>query len=636
MKKKLIALSALTILGAPMALAQSSNITVSTLPPAELSVGTRAESLNPSAFIRTYKYIEHVDLRDIVKYDNEIGRKLPDSADRLPGTSKKILAAVLDSPERFIGVDGVKYYEDGAKGPSGSEKSVAYKNGSRKVYVISKRHSNTYTNTIFSVDYVSAKEIRPSVIEAELLLFAHSDQKGPFFKKITVIVDWKKNKTHEIEDVVSVIKSGEEIALSETNFVLKGSIADQKIIIEDQNFGITKVFPVTVGAIDARDSIVESMNFHVPASNRRAARKAGLDPALQNEFQDFSNAALISRKIWNTGSSWANTSERTYPSAFKGRPFIGLVDLNYVDLTSGDKIKYSAGYREIGLHYQITSNRLERGFRSHGCVRVRDKDLYQLDVIVNQNAKKDLISAVFKNTLPKYKNINHPHTYNKSVAMVMYTSKNASDYRNKAKSENILCQISPYRQSRSVRWNDSDRKDYHTVIGNDCLTTTYEDTGVTSSEVKAYLEGTGSRIRPYIVDQEHGPVKKAIETLLSYNYSSSNVNSMTHKKRMETILDIQNGSIIRPGTRLEAPKDSFSTSSNFTQWPSYGLRLRDLISRSSYNRIGDKLQSRKSVSRTNKRKYYQRAYFVFCHEKEKNGGQPLNNCSDIRRAAGLN
>jgi len=49
----------------------------------------------------------------------------------------------------------------------------------------------------------------------------------------------------------------------------------------------------------------------------------------------------------------------------------------------------------------------------------------------------------------------------------------------------------------------------------------------------------------------------------------------------------------------------------------------------------ERLQSGKSVSRSDKRRYYKRAYFVFCHEREKNSGQPLNNCREIRRATGL-
>ena len=650
MKKQIIILTALALFTSPWALAQSSEITVTTLPPVQqtssvvdIDISGVASNTAQSAIqlavnkvvaeahiIRTYQFIQHVDLRDITKYDKQLEKQLPDSADRLPGTSKKILDAVLVNTERFIGDPNIKYYEGGARGPSEKSSSLSIAERKKNPFVIGKRYPHTYTDTLFSVDYISAKETSPSVIEADLLLFAHSKQKGPFFKKITVVVDWNKNRTQRIEDVVRVTHSSSDILLSDTDFSLKGSIADQKIILEDKNYGLTKVFPVTVGAIDARDNVVASMNFHVPESNRRAAKNAGLNPKLQEEFQDFSNAALVNRRVWDTGSSWANTSERLKPYDFRGRPFIGLVDLNYVNLNA-ENIKYSSGYREIGLHYQITSDRLERGYRSHGCVRVRDKDLYQLDTIVNQGSK-DMIKAVFKQDLPNYEGLNHPHTYNKSVAMVKYTDKNAAAYRSKQKSESILCKLNP-KKSRNVRWNNADIKDYHTVIGNDCLTSTERETGITSADIKAFWNGRGSRIRPFLVNQEHGPVQRAKETLLSYNYQSAVINEMSQKQRLETIAGIQDGSIGSYG--LNGLNDN-TLNNNFnlepvTRWPRLGLG-NNLIGASESNRIGRAIQNRQNVRRRDRRRYYERAYIQYCVEPT-SPTQYEKYCSTFQREA---
>jgi len=552
MKKQLIILSALSVLGSPWALANNDIVTTA-LPPApqtELIIdlsGTAEPSSTQDDIraaleearadvIRVYQHIQHVDLRDVDKYDKEIAKLLPNSQDRLPGTSRKILKAVSENTYRFTGFDNIRYFENGARGPKGRVDSVPYKEGKRKEFIIEKRYTETYNDTLFSVDYESAREIAPQVIEADLVLFAHESSFGHFFKRVTVVVDWKKNKTHGIEDVVRITKSGPEIRLSETDFRLKGSIADQKIILEDQATGITKVFPVTVGAIDARDGLVESMNFHVPESNRRNAKKAGKDSALQAEFQDFSNAALIKRSLWNTGTSWANTHERTYPHDYRGRPFMALVDMNFVDGND-----FAKGYREVGIHYQITRKALERGFRSHGCVRVRDKDLYQIDAIVNFGPR-DKVPAVFKRDLPQYADLNHPHTYNKNVAMVKYTDYNAALHRQGSRAERVLCKISPSEKGRKVRWN-SDNKAYHTVIGNDCLTSTEKSTGVSSADVKAYWNGNGPRIRPYIVRAEHGPVAKAKEALSQYGYYYDVINAMSQRTRLETVDALQASSI---------------------------------------------------------------------------------------------
>jgi|GEM_PF-2412061 len=686
MKKQLIILAALTTIGSPWALAQSSDITVTPLPPAATSTvefnlypesSTDTSSVNAAveaalaeatSVIRVYQHIQHVDLRDVIKYDNEIAKKLKkingitddaeNSKHRLPGTSRKILAAVAADTERFIGLRGIRYFENGAKGPSGEKKLVPHKETERNEFIISRRYPETYTNTLYSVDYTSAKEIAPAVIEAELLLFAHSSSKGPFFKKITVVVDWSK-KNQGLENFVAITKSEDDILLKDTDFNLKGSISDQKIILEDSNFGLTKVFPVTVGAIDARDNIIESMNFHVPLGNRRRARKAceaeylknspgssknaaqtscAEHPLVANEFQDFSNAALIKRSKWDTGSSWANTSERTYPHDYRGRPFMALIDMNYVNYT-GNGTDYADGYREVGVHYQITSAKLERGFRSHGCVRVRDKDLYQVDAIVNQGPK-DLIKSIFKNELPQHESITHPHTFNNNVAMVKYTDRHSLDYQNGSQKENILCKINPDK-SRSVRWNNAASKDYHTVIGNDCLTSTSKETGVTSADVKAYWNGTGGRIRPHIVNQEHGPIAKATEILLRYGYSSFAIAEMEQRDRLETAEGLEKGAFspIQKTIQniLAAAAEEAATNPPPTVvsiWPSYEINSFNLIGENDYNRIDRNLRSNyNGVSRKDKIRYYKRTYFYNCMAASRGESHP--NCRDFEAWAKL-
>lgn len=614
MKKQLAILSAFTILSSPWAMANDDEIIIRPLPPIQSEQNLRSSD-NSSAseqrsVIRTYQYIKHVDLRDISKYDKEMEEKLPDSADRLPGTSRKILQAISENPSRFAGAD-VIYYENGAKGPSGKSSFVSER--ARNEFVISKRYPETQTNTIFSADYISAVEVAPSVIEAKLLLFIHSNSQGYYFRKLTVKVDWKKNKTHGLEDVVSVLSLDQDIALTDTDFQMKGSISDQKIILEDQASGIIKVFPVTVGAIDARTESVESMTFWVPERQRQSAKTE----ELKAEFQDFSNSALVKRDFWTTGF---NTAERLYPSYYKGRPFIALVDLNYVE----SEPNFSAGYREIGLHYQITEPGLERGMKSHGCVRVRDKDLYQLDAILNHGPKNTIASS-FKKTLPNYEDIDHPHTHLKTYSKVAYTN-----FQSEVQGESIACK---YRnadsiQSRKVRWNTSG-KFFHTIIDEDCLTKVFK-TNNPYTEVKDFWNNVpGAHVEVHMVDVEHSPVTNARKKLLEYNYHPETIDAMDHKQRLKTLFDIKSGVI---SVNTSAPNDNFS-SNDFNQpvviqptvstWPSYGI-TGNTIGNSRYQTARGKKERGLKLNSNEERNYWVHLYYKNCIRDPNN---PISNKS---------
>jgi hypothetical protein len=624
MKKKLIILSALTVFGSPWASAQNSEIITTTLPAASSSgnqptifdisgSGSAGSSINiqsaveraveeANSVIRTYQHIQHVDLRDVDKYDHELEKLLPNSADRLPGTSRKILSAIESDPYRFAGTD-VIYYENGARGPGGSSTFIAERG--RNEFVISKRYPKTQTNTIFSADYISAVETAPSVIEAKILLFVHSDSVGYYFRKLTVKVDWKKNKTHRLEDVVSVVKVDQEILLSDTDFKMKGSLSAQKIILEDQNSGIIKVFPVTVGAIDARSGSVESMTFWVPERQRRSAKTE----ALKEEFQDFSNAALVKRDYWSTDF---NTAERLYPSYYSGRPFIALIDMNFVTTEPN----FSAGYREIGLHYQITEPNLERGFKSHGCVRVIDKDLYQLDAILN-HGPKNKIASVFKKRLPEYEDVNHPHTYKSTYSKVAYTN-----YLSEIQGEYIACKYKGNGSylSRSVRWNSADKL-YHTVIDGDCLTKVNQ-TDNPADEVRAFWgEIPGTVVDPLTVYTEHSPISLTKEKLISYNYNSWNIDSMDHKERLKVVYEIKQGNIQINGnfSGLSGFNDSFAAT---PRWPSLG---GSVIRDREFRRLRQRVLNRQPITKSEARDYYKRSYQDYCSNPS--NGRPDQNCA---------
>ena len=627
-----------------------------------------------------YPFIEHVDLRDVIQYNKQISDKIADAgftnADTLSGTSRRILEAITENTARFTGNlansgDGklfiqaagspkVVYYKNGARGPLGNPNSnVEIKVWDaklkksvpkiRKGFDITKRFEHTYNNTLFSVDYISAKEIAKSVIEAKLLLFITDGVRGDFFRRMTVKVDWKL-KNEGYEKFVSITNVEPDVALEDTDFKLRGSISKQKIILEDANSGIIKVFPVTVGAIDARDNVVESMNFWVPESNRYNARKDNLDPSLQKEFQDFSNAALVKRSVWSSNKAWANTEERIVPDDYRGRPFLALVDMNYV--TKGAHWK---GYREVGLHYQITSARLERGFRSHGCVRVRDKDLYQVDHIVNRGPK-DRVEAIFKQDLPSDNHITHPHAYEEYAAQVMYT-----DYQ--SEQTNVLCKIEPQDKLRKVRWNDSEAKVYHTVIGTDCLTKVQKKgTGLRTSDVISYFSTGSPRIDKLLVNVDHSPIVKAKNDLRKLSYGTEAIESMTHRQRLELLRDLKNSGAVprtakqpkvttpgsssqRPkrktltqidnnnGIRVVRPQNPVNTNPRVrvrTDWP---LLVAVIPSTSRYRRIKSRIE-RGKAKRNDRRDADRYLYVNYCR-KQPTHPTSVRICPKIARRLGI-
>lgn len=630
MFKKICVLTTATVLGFSAAHAEEFNLNPVNNENTELiqKVSDFIENDQPArTAIRTYKYINHIDLRDVLEFDAELAKKLPDASDRLPGTSKKILQAVSENTARFTGdlinsngklriqpSGNVRYYKKGARGPIGHIGTVNVGSTSNpdireNGFVIDKRYPHTYNNTLFSVDYISAKEVAPSVIEAKLLLYITEpeNKRGDFFRRLTVKVDWEKNKTHGIEDVVSIVDVEDDIPLSATDFKLSGSLSTQKVILEDAKFGLVKIFPVTVGSIDVRDGVVESMNFWVPDDNRSRAKSE----ELKKEFQDFSNAALIKRSTWKSSRAWANTHERVYPNDYKGRPFLGLIDLNYVQ--DG---KYANGYREIGIHYQITSDRLERGFRSHGCNRMRDKDLYQLDNIVNKSTKP-MVKAVFKKTLPDYKELSHPHKREKYAGQVMYT-------KFKSEQTNVLCKINPDK-FRSVRWNSSD-KIYHTVIGSDCLTRVQKsNTGLLTSDVNRYWSGENVRVSKFVVNVDHAPILKAKQTLSKY-YGTEAINSMTHRERLVLLKDIKEGRVQAVAQQQTDPQindrtslDQINGSQNSKSarkriWSRHGFKIIEPLSSTKFKALKKKRNQGKRLSRKDVRKYVQYSYYYNCVE----------------------
>lgn len=398
------------------------------------------------SYANRFDYLKHVDIRDIAKYDNRDVH--------FRGTSNKIMEAFEGFPGLFVGeiaddliipnmATQVRYYREGAIGPDGH---YSKNDSGADVFVSTNKNEHTRKNVILSVDYEKVVDVtgEDKVFDADLLLFVHDDFYGYYFRRLQVRVDWFKNAQGSILDVVQVTKFHQDIHLNETRFNVKASILDRKMILEDPYNMITKVFPLTVGALDIRtevgmDGQVHSMTFLVPNRLRNSNNR-------YSEYEPFENAELKKASSWHAIN---NTRARNFPAYFRGRPFIAIIDKNL-----GDN---AGGYREIGFHYQINRDRLIRGFESHGCVRMADKDLYQLDAILNEGPHETIPTKVVYD-LPQYKTLDNPMPkVNSNYNVVAYSKMDPSTKVVRCKSGSTY----------SVRHYGGG---YHTVSDGDCLT----------------------------------------------------------------------------------------------------------------------------------------------------------------------
>jgi hypothetical protein len=137
-----------------------------------------------------------------------------------------------------------------------------------------------------------------------------------------------------------------EQSISDLSLEISVALVERKMIVRSIPAGILKVYPLGVGAIDENMTQRDQVRILTPT------------------FQ----SALIEKRFVQ--------SARTFPSYYRGRPFLAL------SVGQGGKTIY-------GFHYSITEN-LIRGFVSHGCMRMRDKDLYELYALV-MSQKEDAV-----------------------------------------------------------------------------------------------------------------------------------------------------------------------------------------------------------------------------------------------------
>ena len=185
-------------------------------------------------------------------------------------------------------------------------------------------------------------EINNGQVTLSVVAFVKYKTNLNIFEKLTINYPTGPLKIEQVN-----VKNESAYPLKELNFKASVGLVDRKLILVDQTKDIKMVFPIGVGAFDEGAINEGQISLLTPR---------------------FSEAFLDKRAV---------ISKREKPKYFQGKPFIRV--LKGTDLDSDST--------PIGFHIEI-NNSFIRGFDSHGCMRLREKDLmvfHDLIVFGNDN-----------------------------------------------------------------------------------------------------------------------------------------------------------------------------------------------------------------------------------------------------------
>jgi hypothetical protein len=186
---------------------------------------------------------------------------------------------------------------------------------------------------IFGIELSAAPVVIEDGTKLPLLMLVSDKKLGRVFRKLDVSVTGQPG-------AVSAVSVVQDIPLAKTHFTIRAGLLQRKAILEDREHGIRKIYPLAAGGVDMGIT---------PASRGRTGIMTPL----------FARATI--------GRSTAIAS-RTFPDYYRGLPFIPL--------TRAD------GTRTPIAFHILQEPQLLRGFESHGCMRLREKDLNELYAIV--------------------------------------------------------------------------------------------------------------------------------------------------------------------------------------------------------------------------------------------------------------
>lgn len=163
-----------------------------------------------------------------------------------------------------------------------------------------------------------------------------------FYRKFTIEVGQSTR-------AVTTVNIDKDIPLADTHFSVNAGLLDRMVVVEDAANDITLAFPLGVGGID----------------------EAVITPAYRILTPRFHGVYLTRSTV---------QTSRTDPSYYRGRPFMPITE----GKNSPTAIAFHITILDDGTAARAGLNYLQRGFESHGCMRMREKDLMEFFAIVMQ------------------------------------------------------------------------------------------------------------------------------------------------------------------------------------------------------------------------------------------------------------
>lgn len=194
----------------------------------------------------------------------------------------------------------------------------------------------------YDLHFEDAPTVSGSLKSYTAVALMNSPKAGDFFRRFLIV-------THPATKEVTEVSVLEDIPVKNTHFDISVGLVDRMLVLEDVYNDITMVYPIGVGGVDP----------------------GVMSPGTRILTPEFHGAKLEKRRV---------IAKRTMPAYYRGEPFMPITTGHGTETPIGFHITIiydDADWKKLGPNYLV------RGFDSHGCMRLRQKDLHELfDVVM--------------------------------------------------------------------------------------------------------------------------------------------------------------------------------------------------------------------------------------------------------------
>jgi hypothetical protein len=280
--------------------------------------------------------ILHVDVRDVARY---AGSEHPEA--------QALIDAMKSSAEKFFPV-GVTFSEIGV----GLHQKIERRSDGRPAIAPSK----ILNNNVYGVEIESASAAADGSLDLQIIALYQASDSGYVFRRLDV-----RAAGNPMAIDLGSVRVAEEIPASQTHFTVHAGLAPRKVVVEDADHRIKKIYPIGVGSFDEGVTNTSHGNTILRTTLQQNA-------SLTRGYAHF---------------EYHVDPNKHEPDHFFGMPFMNIVSPKHSPSPQGFHIVQHA--KEAPAPHGRDNpdyNYMVRGFDSHGCMRLREKDLYELYAIL--------------------------------------------------------------------------------------------------------------------------------------------------------------------------------------------------------------------------------------------------------------